>query len=108
MAKQKKDSATGDRYTGPVFQAFTVKTTPGRPGDKVKRAVAAVLGRGWTIQSYGGRRDRFEVLKGDGALAPDEAWRLTYLLRGQKGIASAEPVFRAMVSDRAVWDEPAA
>jgi serine protease len=90
-------------YPDPVFQAFAVKTTSARARDRVSRAVRDVLGPGWRIEPYGGRRTSFEVLGDEGALTAAEAWALSYRLRASRGIRSAEPVFKAWVTDRKDW-----
>jgi serine protease len=103
MSDHKDRGPAAQKHPDPVFQAFTVKTTQGNGTKKANKAVANVLGKGWTVQSYGGRRTNFEVFKGENALSVDDAWRLTYLLRRQPGIASAEPIFKAWITDRRDW-----
>jgi thermitase len=99
-------------YLDPVFQAFTLKTTSEHPHDTVEQAIRAVLGDGWRAQNYGGKDTYFEVAADEGALTAAEAWEITYKLRTQQGIAYAEPVFKAWVTDRRDWrinvgpDEP--
>jgi serine protease len=93
-----------DRYPEPVFQAFTVKTTRGHAREKVERALKDVLGTGWQAVGYGDRGGNFEVFRKEGALTAPEAWALTYQLRAHRGIASAEPVFEAWITDRKGWD----
>lgn len=103
MGNDNLSDATTEKYPDPVFQAFTIKTTRGNGPKKANRIVTNILGAGWTLQNYGGRRNSFEVFKEEGALPVAEAWRLTYLLRQQPGIASAEPVFKAWITDRRDW-----
>jgi serine protease len=90
-------------YPAPVFQAFTVKTTRGRAREKVDKAVKGLLGTGWTVANYGARSGSFEVFNQEGALTAQEAWTLTYQLRAHRGVRSAEPVFKAWVTDRKDW-----
>jgi serine protease len=90
-------------YPDPVFQAFAVKTTRGRAQEKVDRAIKDLLGTGWQIQTYGGKRSNFEVFASEGALTAPEAWAVSYQLRAYRGIASAEPVFKAWITDRKDW-----
>jgi hypothetical protein len=93
-----------EQVPGPVFQAFTVKTTTSRAAkQKVERAISDVLGDGWNAENYGDRRNQFDVIAEEGALTPREAWDRTYQLRAHKGIVSAEPVFKAWVTDRPEW-----
>ncbi|HEX9991022.1 MAG TPA: S8/S53 family peptidase [Chloroflexia bacterium] len=103
MSNDNNTEGTTQRYPDPVFQAFTVKTTRGNGTKKANKAVTNVLGRGWTVRNYGDTRSNFEVFKGENALPVDDAWRLTYLLRQQPGIASAEPIFKAWITDRRDW-----
>lgn len=89
-------------YPEPEFQAFTIKTTEGRA--QASEATGRILGNSWRLESYGGRSNAFEVLpEGDGRLTPGQAWDLTYRLRTQRGISSAEPVFKAWITDRPDW-----
>ncbi len=88
---------------GPVLQAFSVKTTSRAAQQKVDRAISDVLGDGWHATNYGDRRNQFEVISEEGALSPRDAWDRTYQLRAHKGIASAEPLFKAWVTDRPEW-----
>ncbi|MGH3672694.1 MAG: S8 family peptidase [Pseudonocardiaceae bacterium] len=90
-------------YSDPVFQAFTIKTTGGRTHQKANKAVKDVLGDGWELANYGGRGDNFEVFKEEGALTSPQAWEAAYRLRAHQGITSAEPVFKAWVTDRRDW-----
>jgi serine protease len=91
-------------YPDPVFQAFAVKTTSARARDKVNRAVKDLLGPGWRIETYGGKRTRFEILPTtEGVLTAPQAWALSYRLRAFRGIISAEPIFKAWVTDRKDW-----
>jgi len=94
-------------YAEPVFQAFTVKTTRGRARAKVDRAIGDELGAGWQVENYGGRSNYFEVVGTEGALTAAEAWDATYRLRAHAGVASAEPLFKAWVTDRPDWDPQA-
>ncbi|MER7246942.1 S8 family serine peptidase [Kribbella sp. NPDC000426] len=97
---------------GPVLQGFAVKTTARAAQQKVDRAIRDVLGEGWRATNYGDRNNQFEVTAEEGALSPRDAWDRTYQLRGHKGIVSAEPLFKAWVTDRPEWgfdgDEEAA
>jgi len=98
---------------GPTFQAFTVKTTTRAAQQKVDRAIRDVLGDGWRAENYGDRKNQFEVTAEEGALTARDAWDRTYQLRAHKGIASAEPLFKAWVTDRPEWgfdgdEQPAA
>ena len=98
---------------GPVLQGFTIKTTNRAAQQKVDRAINDVLGDGWHATNYGDRRNQFEVISEEGALSPQDAWDRTYQLRAHKGIASAEPLFKAWVTDRPEWgfdsdEQPAA
>ncbi|MFD3401573.1 S8 family serine peptidase [Kribbella sp. NPDC058693] len=88
---------------GPVLQAFTVKTTGRAAQQKVDRAIHDVLGEGWQATNYGDRKNQFEVTSSESALRPRDAWDRTYQLRAHKGIASAEPLFKAWVTDRPEW-----
>ena len=88
---------------GPTFQAFTVKTTTRAAQQKVDRAIRDVLGDGWRAENYGDRKNQFEVTAEEGALTARDAWDRTYQLRAHKGIASAEPLFKAWVTDRPEW-----
>ncbi len=88
---------------GPVFQAFTVKTTAGRGWRKASDAAVGLLGAGWTVRGYGGSDSCFEVLADEGRLTPGEAWDLTYRLRMQPGVSYAEPVFKTWITDRPDW-----
>lgn len=90
-------------YPEPVFQAFTIKTTSGRARQKAGNAVTDVLGPGWQVENYGGRGRNFEIYKEEGELTPPEAWELVYQLRAHRGVISAEPVFKAWVTDRMDW-----
>jgi serine protease len=90
-------------YPEPVFQAFTIKTTSGRARQKADNAVTDVLGIGWQVENYGGKSRNFEIYKEEGELTPLEAWELVYQLRARPGITSAEPVFKAWVTDRVDW-----
>jgi serine protease len=94
---------SGNGQPGPVFQAFTVKSTPGRGHRKVADAAVGLLGAGWTVQNYGGSNTQFEVFAEEGRLTQNEAWNLTYRLRMQPGISHAEPVFKAWITDRPDW-----
>lgn len=93
----------GIDYGRPLFQAFSVKTTKSRARQKLDRALSDVLGTGWHAVSYGGRSNQFEVLPDDGVPTAQDAWALTYQLRAHIGIASAEPLFKAWVTDRPDW-----
>ena len=102
-----------EQVPGPAFQAFAVKTTARAAQQKVDRAIGDVLGEGWHATNYGDRRNQFEVISEKSALTPREAWDRTYQLRAHKGIASAEPLFKAWVTDRPEWgfdgdEQPAA
>src|SRR3954451_9287452 len=90
-------------YPDPVFEAFTVKTTRGQPQNKVEQAAQNVLGDGWSIRNYGDQDTHFEVFADESRLSPAEAWERTYQLRTQQGIAYAEPVFSAWITDRRDW-----
>lgn len=90
-------------YPEPVFQAFTIKTTSGRARQKSDNAVTDVLGAGWQVENYGGKSGNFEIYKEEGELTPSEAWELVYQLRAHRGVTSAEPVFKAWVTDRMDW-----
>ena len=103
MSSNRASQFTGAGYPDPVFQAFAVKTTRGRAQEKVDRAIKDLLGAGWQIQSYGGKRNNFEVFATEGALTAPEAWAASYQLRAYRGIASAEPVFKAWITDRKDW-----
>ena len=98
-----RDAGHETNYAEPVFQAFTVKTTSGSARSKLDKAIAAELGIGWQVENYGGRRNYFEVFAEQGALTAADAWDRTYRLRAHRGIASAEPVFKAWVTDRPDW-----
>ena len=89
-----------EQAPGPVLQAFTVKTTNRAAQQKVDRAISDILGEGWHATNYGDRKNQFEVISEEGALSPRNAWDRTYQLRAHKGIASAEPLFKAWVTDR--------
>lgn len=102
-----RESEPTATYAEPVFQAFTVKTTRGRARAKVDKAVADELGGGWQVANYGGRSNYFEVFGAEGALTLAEAWDATYRLRVHAGVASAEPLFKAWVTDRPDWDPQA-
>ena len=92
MSNSHASQVTEAGYPDPVFQAFAVKTTRGRAQEKVDRAIKDLLGTGWQIQTYGGKRSNFEVFATEGALTASEAWAVSYQLRAYRGIASAEPV----------------
>jgi serine protease len=98
-----QDPAHKANYADPIFQAFTVKTTRGRARSKLDKAIADELGSGWQVQNYGGRSNYFDVFAEEGALTAGEAWDRTYRLRTHAGIASAEPLFKAWVTDRPDW-----
>jgi hypothetical protein len=104
MDGNRNNSRSAADYDAPIFQAFSVKTTRTRARQKVDRAVSDILGPGWHAGSYGGRADFFEVFAGEGALTAREAWDRTYLLRAHAGISSAEPLFKAWVTDRPDWE----
>ncbi|MEV0286981.1 MULTISPECIES: S8 family serine peptidase [unclassified Kribbella] len=91
------------KYAEPVFQAFAVKTTSGAARAKLDKAIADELGDHWQVRNYGGRTNYFEVFAEEGALKAADAWDRTYRLRAYRGIASAEPVFKAWVTDRPDW-----
>ena len=103
MSSDHASTSTEASYPDPVFQAFAVKTTRGRARDKVDRAVKDLLGTGWRVENYGGKRGNFEVFAREGALTAPEAWALSYQFRAYRGIASAEPVFKAWITDRKDW-----
>lgn len=100
-------TSTVDAYPAPVFQAFTIKTTGSRARHQAQRAVRAVLGSGWEITTYAGRGNFFEVYREEGVVRPAKAWELAYRLRVHHGVASAEPVFKAWVTDRKDWGDNA-
>lgn len=103
MSSNHAPELTEASYPDPVFQAFALKTTRGRAREKVDRAVKDLLGGGWRVENYGGKRSNFEILAREGALTAPEAWELSYKLRAYRGIASAEPVFKAWITDRRDW-----
>ncbi len=90
-------------YRDPVFQAFTVKTTRAQPQHQLAETLRAGLGAGWSFRNYAGQDTYFEVFAKEGQLTPAEAWEHTYQLRTQQGIAYAEPVFKAWITDRRDW-----
>src|SRR4051794_3919332 len=94
---------TAVNYLDPVFEAFTVKTTRGQPQNKVEQAVRVILGAGWRTRNYGDQDTHFEVFADEGHLTPAEAWERTYQFRTQQGIAYAEPIFKAWITDRRDW-----
>ena len=98
-----KSASVVTAYPEPVFQAFTIKTSSGQERRKVYDAVTGVLGTGWQVENYGDRSRNFEVYKDDGELTTPEDWELVYRLRAHPGITSAEPVFKAWVTDRMDW-----
>lgn len=103
MSSNHASESTAAGYPDPVFQAFAVKTTRGRAQEKVERAINDLLGTGWQIQTYGAKRSNFEVFATEGALTAPEAWAVSYQLRAYRGITSAEPVFKAWITDRKDW-----
>jgi serine protease len=103
VANNNDTPAAAENMPEPVFQAFTVKTTRGHAREKVERAVTDVLGTGWHAAGYGGRSGNFEVFSKEGALTAPEAWARAYQLRAHRGVATAEPVFEAWVTDRRGW-----
>ena len=103
MDRNENSPTSGGDDGGPLFQAFAVKTTRGRARQKLDRAIRDVLGDGWHAETYGGRSHQYEVFAGEGALTAQDAWDRTYQLRAHAGIASAEPLFKAWVTDRPDW-----
>ncbi|HEX4666304.1 MAG TPA: S8 family serine peptidase [Chthoniobacterales bacterium] len=78
---------------GAGFESFILRTTPSEvaPATQVGEAVRHVLGADWNILPLPLDERSFEVAALERALSVQDAWTLTYQLRGQPGIAQAEP-----------------
>lgn len=92
--------------TEPVFEALNLELVPEAGGgdpaglarEALRRALLEELGRepeGWRVEGvHESRPEAFDLLPpGEGALAPEEAWQVTYALHRQAGVADAEPSF---------------
>jgi thermitase len=97
------DAGTDLVYPDPEFQAFMVRVAAKHLPKRVDDVTAELLGDGWMVRSFSADGRNLEVLGGEGRLTPAEAWDLTYRLRARPGIAYAEPLFRAWVTDRPDW-----
>lgn len=95
--------------TEPVFEAFNLELVPGPEGgdpvalarEVLRRAMLEELDRepeGWRVEPvHESRPEAFDLLPPEeGALAPEDAWQVTYALHRQPGVADAEPSFTVL------------
>jgi serine protease len=89
----------------PLFESLSVVvvTAPRvSPAITVARLLARVGLKGWTVEPVPSRPEEFELLPPARRrrLSPGAAWDITYAVRDQPEVVSAEPLFRYSVADQ--------
>lgn len=89
------------KQASPILEGFVIQTAKAGQRRKAREAVTRVLGREWTVASFGDAGTDYEATLPHGRpsrLAAAGAWEKTYRLRAQPGVIYAEPTFTVPIS----------
>ncbi len=89
----------------PRFEALSVVVAIAPrvpPATSVARMLARVGLKGWTVEPVPQRPGEFELLppRRRARISPGAAWDITYTLRDQPEVVSAEPLFQYGIADQ--------
>jgi len=91
----------------PSFEGFVLQMAKPNQKRKAREIVGRLLGAGWQVEGFGDAATDFEVTKSEptkkavnrkNALTVGRAWKMTYRLRAEPGVAYAEPMFTVPVN----------